>query len=134
VDFVLYELSDHLPTFFIEKHSKCVSKSTTKFKGCMKKFILEDFLTNLSKNLSEINFDSTSDVNTDVSNVTYAFKSILDEHAPLRLMSKSEKRLSNKPWINTGILKSIKTKNKLFRTVFKSNDSSIKAFYKKYPN
>jgi len=58
----------------------------------------------------------------------------LDKYAPLRRMSRREKRLSEKPWITPGILKSIKTKNKLFRKLFKSNDFNNKIFYKKYLN
>ena len=52
-------------------------------------------------------------------------------------MSRKEKCLSDKPWITRGILKSIKTKNKLFKKYFKSkqgisNDKEV--LYKKYLN
>jgi len=49
-------------------------------------------------------------------------------------MSRREKKLSDKPWITSGFLKSIKTKNKLFKNVFKTNGSDQKTFYKKYLN
>jgi len=48
-------------------------------------------------------------------------------------MSRKE-RLSNKLWIIPGILKSIKTKNKLFKKLLTNNDSDKKAYYKKYRN
>jgi len=50
-------------------------------------------------------------------------------HTPLHPMTRSEK-----PWISKRILKSIKTKKRLFLTYFKSNDLSKKAVYKKYLN
>ena len=58
----------------------------------------------------------------------------LDIHAPLTPQTRKEKTLNKKPWITTGLLKSIKTKNKLFRKLFKSNNSKEKTFYKKYLN
>ena len=65
------------------------------------------------------------------------FNSVLDKHAPKRLMSRKEKRLSDKPWITRGILKSIKTKNKLFKKYFKSKQgisNDKKVLYTKYLN
>ena len=49
-------------------------------------------------------------------------------------MSRNEKRLSKKPWITRGLLKSIRTKNKLFKTCYKSDDIAKKQKYKKYLN
>ena len=44
------------------------------------------------------------------------------------LCQKKEQHLSNKPWITLGILNSIKTKNKLFKNHFKSNNPDKKNF------
>ena len=101
----------------------------------MKHFVLEDYLTDLNAKMSEIKLNySETNVNTDVSNITLAFKSVLDIHAPLRPQTRKEKTLNKNPWITTGHLKSIKTKNKLFRKLFKSNNPKQKTFYKKYLN
>ena len=77
-----------------------------------KHFVLENFLTDLNAKMSEIkrNYSETN-INTDVSNITLAFKSVLDIHAPLRPQTRKEKALNKKPWITTGLVKSIKTKN-----------------------
>jgi len=80
-------------SFFIAKNTTCALKSETKFKRCMKNFILEDFLIDLSEKLSKVKFDSVN-INTDVDNVSRVFVSVFDKHAPLRLMSKREKNLS----------------------------------------
>ena len=101
----------------------------------MKRFILEEFLTDLAEKLSQINVESNStSINDNVDNLVSIFKTTLNCHAPLRPLSRREQRLSNKPWITKGILISIKTKNKLFRQYFKSNDPAKKNFYKKYLN
>ena len=47
-------------------------------------------------------------------------------------MSRRERKLNEKPWITKGILKSIKTKNKLFKSCYKCSKVSIIDFYKKY--
>ena len=131
----VFELSGQLPTFFMVKNTTCCVKNNFKFIRCMKHFVLEHFLTDLNAKMSEIKLNySETNVNTDVSNITLAFKSELDIHAPLRPQTRKEKTLSKKSWITTGLLKSIKTKNKLFRKLFKSNNSEEKMFYKKYLN
>ena len=101
----------------------------------MKHFVLEGFLTDLNAKMPEIKVNySETNINTDVSNITLAFKSVLDIHAHLRPQTRKEKTLNKKPWITTGLLKSIKTKNKFFRKLFKSNNPEEKTFYKKYLN
>ena len=53
-------------------------------------------------------------------------------------MSRQKNRLSDKPWIVRGILKSNENKNKLFKKYFKNKnfntDKSKKEDYKKYLN
>ena len=89
----------------------------------MKNFILENFIFELNSQLSGINFDSAhKNVNSHAHELTTLFKAVLDKHAPLRAMSQNKKRLSKKPWITRGLLKSIRTKNKLFKTCYKSDD------------
>ena len=77
----------------------------------------------------KLNYSATN-VNTDVSNITLTFKSLLDKHAPLSPQTRKEKKLNKKLWITSGLLKSIKTKNKLFKKLFKSNNPKKKFFTK----
>ena len=131
----LYEVSDHLPTFFIVPKFKCCLMKKQRLIRCTKNFNLENFLVDMKKNLLKIDFDSpNSNINIDVRNLTTTFKTVLNKHVPLRTMTRKEKRLSEKPWITKGILVSIKMKNKLFRVCFKSNNADKKALYKKYRN
>ena len=61
-------------------------------------------------------------------------KNVVDKHAPTKHASRSKQKQMKKPWITTGILKSIKKKQKLYRTHFLSNDPVKKNEYKKYAN
>ena len=56
----------------------------------------------------------------------------LNEQAPIKKLSKAKQKLSHKPWITPCLLKSIKTKNRLYRALVHSGFSSQK--YKKYRN
>ena len=51
------------------------------------------------------------------------FNEILDKHAPYKKLSIQEVKLSYKPWIITGILNSIKNKNRIHRKVIRAKDS-----------
>ena len=59
---------------------------------------------------------------------------IIDFYAPLRQISRRQKRLRAKPWLTKGLLVSIKYKQKLYRSHFLSNDVDKKTYYKQYSN
>ena len=63
--------------------------------------------------------------------ITDLIKSIANKHAPIRQLSQKKQKLCTKPWIANGILKSIKTKHKLYKTHFLSNNPIKVTEYKK---
>ena len=50
------------------------------------------------------------------------FNEVLDKHAPYKKLSIQEVKLSHKPWITSGILNSIKNKNRINRKVIRAKD------------
>ena len=58
----------------------------------------------------------------------------INEHAPLKKLSRAQQRSKMKPWITHGIFKLIKHKQKLYSTHFIKGDEIQKEFYKKYLN
>ena len=52
----------------------------------------------------------------------------------MRKLTRKQQKLINKPWISRGILKSIKTKQKLYLSHFVNGNSEQKQLYKKYAN
>ena len=50
-----------------------------------------------------------------------AIKKVLDDSAPLKKMSRTQRRLAQKPWITSDLYKLVKTKNKLYRAQFVVN-------------
>ena len=61
-------------------------------------------------------------------------RSIIDFYAPLRQISRKQKRLRAKPWLTKGLVVSIKYKQKLYHSHFLSNDADKKIYYKQYSN
>ena len=57
---------------------------------------------------------------------------IINKHAPLKRVSKKMHKMRNKPWITTGILKSISVKNRYYSKFLKTKDPSCYQKYKGY--
>ena len=95
----VFEISDHLPTFFTAKNTKCSYLYKTVFKHSMKNFKIEDYLLDLDSAFSSINITdlNKSNISQGVSNFTSTFNSVLDKHAPLTVLTRKEKRLQKKP-------------------------------------
>ena len=63
------------------------------------------------------------------------FTEIADQFAPKRNASRKERKIRSKPWISRGLLKSIQTKNRLFKQLLRNRDNSIlSSKYKTYRN
>ena len=62
------------------------------------------------------------------------FSKIISHHLPIKTAPQKRRKTNHKPWLKTGILNSIKTKNKLFRKSYKQNNVQLTIFYKKYSN
>ena len=74
-------------------------------------------------------------------NLHQATKNIIDTleevtrtHAPIKEVPRSKLKQIDKPWITNGILKSIKVKQRMYRSHFFSNDVRKVAQYKQYAN
>ena len=133
-----YEISDHLPTFrILAKRPSYYAPDKIMIRD-LKKFNSDKFLddiNNLSlKTKALISGYENYRVNKTITQFLEGFSKIANEHALLRPQTKKEIKLNEKPWLNNGILKFIQTKNALFKTILKKNDSVLIENYKKYFN
>ena len=90
----------------------------------MKNFDKESFLNNDNNLAIKTNNSITScNENLDLDETMDMFLNnlvqILNQHAPIRAQTRKEFHLSQKPWISKCILKSIQTKNGMFKNVTK---------------
>ena len=104
----------------------------------IKKFNKDCFLDNINslalKTDALISCNENYSIENAMNQFINEFSAIIDQHAPLRPQTRKELQLILKPWISKGILKSIQTKNSLFKKCYKKNDLDLIANYKKYCN
>jgi len=114
---LVHDISDHYPLFISagsinpKFHHKKTTRRNLEF------FQLEAFLTDLSEIMNE---DITKNLYTiPVGNLfkifIEKFESVLNKHAPLKELSRTEMKFRSKPWLTKGIMNSIKTKNALYK-------------------
>ena len=138
-----YHISDHSLTFAILKTNQSRNErdkptggnntmQTRKFKN-FKAAKFCDYLNakleshmNLSHESSPVNF------NLEFDKFNECILSVINGHAPLSAVCRKHKRLLQKPYITKGILTSIRHKQKLYNTLYKSGDALTINFYKRY--
>ena len=65
---------------------------------------------------------------------TAVISGTIDTHAPLKPLSRKQRRLKSKPWLTKAICVSIHKKQSMFKSHFINGDSAEKSFFKKYSN
>jgi len=90
---------------------------------CYKNLNVDLFLFDLDDklrhNLSNISLDADSKFTLFLG----AFIDVINTHSSIVKLSRRKTKLASKPWITKGILKSIKTKNRLFRRKIKHHNN-----------
>ena len=109
-------ISDHMPQFaLIPNHPFQITKNTNKNKKKIRKYKQVDSVK-FNQDLERINWSisQSDDVNQYGTNFLNVFEQVLNVHAPLTETKVTRKKIKqkSKPWINNGILKLIKNKDK----------------------
>ena len=127
------KISDHMPNFVIIENVKTSTKKKPVKRRDMKNFDTKTFQAEL---LNSILPEIEKVINAeDAYNLFHEkYLSILDAHAPYKLLNKKEQELERKPWITKGILTSIRKKAKLYKTFKNTENSGIYATFKYYCN
>ena len=127
----LADISDHLSVFCICNVPTSKNKQITYYRD-YSSFCKEQYLADLS----QINWPDL--YSTDLHEITSAcinkVKDIVNKHAPLKKATNSKMKQLNKPWLTRGLLKSIKRKQKMYKSHFFSKNSMKIKEYKQYSN
>ena len=91
----------------------------------LKNFDQENFLIDLAL-LRWDEFLDENDANTLFEALISKINNLIDKYAPLKKMTKQEFRRMQKRWITTGIVNTIKRKDKLFNRYTKAKDPDHK--------
>ena len=122
-------ISDHLIQFLVETSFYMHNSSKEKItKRRYKKFHKEKFKSDLGK----VNWQkhcSKPDPNVFMEHFLKIVPALLDRHAHFQYFNKKPNIYSSKPWITTGIAKSIKVKDNLYKKFSRETNFQKKAEY-----
>ena len=131
-------ISDHLPQFsiFPEIFGESPSTKSNIFERDWSQFDQQSFVLDFFAIDWSTKIDlNANQVNSSFENFLNVINSLLDEHAPMKKVSKHRLKFRNKPWITKGIQKSIALKNVYFTKYIRNTNIHIKTFYHdKYKN
>ena len=133
---VISDVTDHLPIFCIaiseNKNEKCFTQKTSKYT------INDKTIGKLKNDLSNIDWSNNIMLNSDVNSAYNVFTNIINnafvKNCPVKVISKTEKNIPMKPWINQTLLNCCKKKNTLYRKYLKCKSAQALQRYKLYKN
>ena len=137
---ILTDISDHFPVLATEKKSKSIFQQDAIYIRNYNKLNLDNFRTDLKlvvNNLDkDFNMNGTDKTLNKFDLFMQELVNMLNKHVPLQKLSRQQQRLKQRPWITSGILKSIRFKNKLYKQICKSKfkDQEMVNLYKQYRN
>ena len=87
----------------------------------------ENFLVDLAAINMEADIMVDNNGEQSLNNLLDKINELIDKYAPLRKITRSEFKQTRKPWITSGILTSIKNKDKLYHKYVKTKDMNTTA-------
>ena len=119
---LISKISVHVPDFLILDQKLCKFKQKPEFKRDFKNFDENEYVSAI-KNKDLLPMSDTTNLEEKFKNFQNSILYTINEHAPFKKVTKRQAKLRRKPWITTGILKSISIKNKLYKRFLKSKDN-----------
>ena len=133
-----YDITDHYPVMSLVNNNLNHKNVQPKFAKSFAKFNSDRFNNDLQKRINrfmpKILIISENNVDVIFNEFYLLITSNIDTHAPLKKLSRKQRRLRSKPWITKGLLISIKKKQKLHKTHYIFDSINEKLYYKKYSN
>ena len=126
------DLTDHLPIFCIVKTQPTGNSDNNIYFRDYSKFKKDLYLDDINQIAWHEILNPQNNLNEKLRETINILNEIVDKHAPIRLASQSKQKQLNKPWLTKAILKSVKRKQKMYRTHYLSNDSQKRREYKHY--
>jgi hypothetical protein len=114
---IISDISDHFSQFCIFHSFQKTPNASNVTMRDFSKYSEKRFIQDVSKINWNLGIaDTNKNVDNKFSNFYNKLNEIINKHAPLRPISKRRLKQMNKPWITSGIRKSIKVKNQLFHS------------------
>ena len=94
---------------------------------------LLNFNNELQATINGWNFENTN-VHDSADYLIKIYQNLIEKYLPMRKLSRKEKSFYFKPWLTTGIRKSMQTRDALHRKSLKSKNEEDYKYYKRYKN
>ena len=123
------KISDHMPNFLIVPYyNKSDFRKNIKIRD-YSNLIEENYINDIS-NLPPIN-TLAFDTNQNYEIFANHINNVINQHVPLRPLSKTECEIRNKPWLSRGLIKTTKNKTKFYKKYISTNNP---IWFDKYDN
>ena len=131
---ILMQITDHFPQFMILKNTHVSHNESESLKYDYSKFVEDAFL----EDFNQIDFNylenSDSDINSKFDRFLKDLNTLTNKHAPIKKLSRKEKKLKDKPWMNKRILKMMRIRDRISQKLKKQQNPDILNLYKKFRN
>ena len=130
------DITDHLPTILMSNLS-LDKKACSTNKSFYKRVHSDDNISRFKNQLSKVKWEEVlenTNVDDDYDTFLKHFQNIYDECIPLKKCTNKPKRDPRSPWITKGLLKSINTKNKLYKQYLSCPNDSNRQKFKTFRN
>ena len=135
---VEHDLTDHYPVMVSVSHKMDENKycSNAKFTRDLSTFSVDSFNEDLQIKLDDfmLKIPTATNINSMFEEFYSLITTTIENHAPLKQLTRKQTRLRNKPWITKGLLKSVKRKQKVRKTYYINGSTDERKFYKSYCN
>ena len=131
---LIYDLTDHLPSFLITCNYACLPNKIKMFKRDYSNFNEAAFIRDCQSVNWEGLVSTCSDANHMFNSFYAKLSEIVDTHVPVKQIPKKELKLRLRPWITPAIKKSIQIKNNLYKKFLKTKLLYYHSKFKYYRN
>ena len=133
-----HSITDHFPIMAIIERKFVTKNTSQKFVRSFRNFdpvkYNNDLQSQFNQFLPQLYTETENDFNNKFDKFYSIIKLTIENHAPLKKLSRKQQRLENKPWIIKSLLISIKKKQKMHKTHYIFGLPSEKKYYKLYSN
>jgi hypothetical protein len=134
---IIADISDHLPVFLITGEHEGKNKDQM-YSHSRYRDVNDDSIVKFAGAVENMQWQEALDPHSDV-NDTYdlfidLFTTLYDKFFPVKTKTIKIKETGHKPWITSGIIKSIRRKNNLYKVWIKKRSEETLHKYKSYKN
>ena len=129
-----YDLTDHLPNFLIVSKLSSLPTSTKVYGRDYSNLDKQALITDIQSIDWEEVLNNDYDPSCMFDNFYNKLSEVIDQHVPVKQLSKQNLKARSKPWITSGIRTSIQIKNGLFKKFLKTKSIYYHAKFKIYRN